>query len=70
MLQQLTGLADRDGDQERVQRQRGEDDTVTPYAPSAALVVTTVTPEANRPAACRKVCPESCIIPGSAPCGP
>jgi hypothetical protein len=36
-----------------------KDETVTPYAPSEAFVVTTVTPEANRPAACRKVCPES-----------
>ena len=28
-----------------------KDETVTPYAPSEPLVVTTVTPEANRPAA-------------------
>jgi len=28
-----------------------KDETVTPYAPSGTLVVTTVTPEANRPAA-------------------
>jgi hypothetical protein len=27
--------------------------TVTPYAPAEAVVVTTVTPEAKRPAACR-----------------
>ena len=47
-----------------------KDDTVMPYAPSAALVVTTVTPEANRPAACRKVWPESWIIPSRAPSGP
>jgi hypothetical protein len=30
---------------------RAKEDTVSPYAPPAPLVVTTVTPEANRPAA-------------------
>ena len=39
-----------------------KDDTVIPYAASKAGVVTTVTPEAKRPAARRNSWPESLII--------
>jgi hypothetical protein len=53
--QAVDWLVDRDGDQSGFSDSEAKDDTVTPYAPSAAVVVTTVTPEANRPAACRKV---------------